>query len=172
MPFCHTKHNVTDVSNFEGLCNWHADCRNFHQSCCQIIECSTINRLQLCLENLAVRPTGLTTGEHEYGIVWASGLLISTLWTECPMVAVGLWYGISYNYILPMSIWMHKNTVMRSWGPLQGSFFKVQFLQKVFRTIDFFHILLGYSLILKWITLLLHTLPHNGRAKTGSRNVC
>jgi hypothetical protein len=23
-----TQHNATDVSSFEGACNWHADCRN------------------------------------------------------------------------------------------------------------------------------------------------
>ena len=34
-----TQHNATDVSTFEGACNWHADCRNVHQSCCQIIYC-------------------------------------------------------------------------------------------------------------------------------------
>jgi hypothetical protein len=28
-----------------------------------------------------------------YGVMWASGLLMSTLWTECPMVALGLCYG-------------------------------------------------------------------------------
>ncbi len=28
-----------------------------------------------------------------YGVVWVSGLLMSTLWIEWPMVAVGLWYG-------------------------------------------------------------------------------
>ncbi len=28
-----------------------------------------------------------------YGIAWVSGLLMSTLWIEWPMVAVGLWYG-------------------------------------------------------------------------------
>ena len=27
------------------------------------------------------------------GVVWASGLLMSTLWTECAVEAVGLWYG-------------------------------------------------------------------------------
>ena len=27
-----TQHNATDVSSFEGACNWHADCRNVHQS--------------------------------------------------------------------------------------------------------------------------------------------
>ncbi len=34
-----TQHNAT---NFEGACNWHADCRNVHQSCCPWIECSFI----------------------------------------------------------------------------------------------------------------------------------
>jgi hypothetical protein len=34
-----TQHNVTDISSFEGTCNWHSDCRNVHQSCCQIIKC-------------------------------------------------------------------------------------------------------------------------------------
>ncbi len=28
-----------------------------------------------------------------YGVVWVSSLLMSTLWIEWPMVAVGLWYG-------------------------------------------------------------------------------
>ncbi len=31
-----------------------------------------------------------------YGVVWVSGLLISTLLIEWPMVAVGLWYGQAY----------------------------------------------------------------------------
>ncbi len=31
-----------------------------------------------------------------YGIMWVSGLLMSTLWFEWPMVAVGLWYGQAY----------------------------------------------------------------------------
>jgi len=35
-----TQHNTTDVASFEGACNWHADCRNVHQSCCPWIECS------------------------------------------------------------------------------------------------------------------------------------
>ncbi len=29
-----------NVASFEGACNWHADCRNVHQSCCLWIECS------------------------------------------------------------------------------------------------------------------------------------
>ncbi|CDQ98760.1 unnamed protein product, partial [Oncorhynchus mykiss] len=42
---------------------------------------------------------------------------------------------------------------------------------KVFRSLDFFHILLRYSPILKWIKSLfplinLHTIPHNGKAKS------
>ncbi len=30
--------------------------------------------------------------DRVYGVVWVSGLLMSTLWIEWPMVAVGLWY--------------------------------------------------------------------------------
>ncbi len=35
-----TQHNATDVACFEGACNWHAYCRNVHQSCCPWIEYS------------------------------------------------------------------------------------------------------------------------------------
>ncbi len=35
-----TQHNATDVASFEGACNWHADCRNVHQSCFTGIYCS------------------------------------------------------------------------------------------------------------------------------------
>ncbi len=34
-----TQKNATDVTIFEGACNWHADCRNVHQSCWPWIEC-------------------------------------------------------------------------------------------------------------------------------------
>ena len=30
-----SQHNATDVSSIDGECNWYADCRNVHQSCCQ-----------------------------------------------------------------------------------------------------------------------------------------
>ncbi len=59
-----------------------------------------------------------------YGIVCVSCLLVSTLWIEWPMVAVGLWYGQAYvmdnehRCILLMAFWMHRDTVTRSWGPL------------------------------------------------------
>ncbi len=59
-----------------------------------------------------------------YGVVWVSGLLMSILWIEWPMVAMGLWYGQAYvmdnehRCILLMTFWMHRDTVMRSWGPL------------------------------------------------------
>ncbi len=59
-----------------------------------------------------------------YGIVWVSGLLMSMLWIEWPMVAVGLWYAQAYVMdnehwcILLMAFWMHWDTVTRSWGPL------------------------------------------------------
>ena len=45
----------------------------------------------------------------------------------------------------------------------------VQCIQKVFRPLHFFHILLHYSLILKWVFFPLinvHTIPHNDKAKT------
>ncbi len=43
-----TQHNSTDVTSFEGAFNWHADCRNVHQSCCHELNVhfSTISRLQ------------------------------------------------------------------------------------------------------------------------------
>ncbi len=50
--------------------------------------------------------------------------LMSTLWIEWPMVAVGLWNGQTYvmdnehRCILLMAFWMHRDTVTRSWGPL------------------------------------------------------
>ncbi len=59
-----------------------------------------------------------------YGVVWVSGLLMSMLWIEWPMVVVGLGYEQAYvmdnehGCILLMAFWMHKDTVTRSWGPL------------------------------------------------------
>ncbi len=43
----HTAH-ATDVASFEGACNWHADHRNVHQSCCHELNVhfSTISGLQ------------------------------------------------------------------------------------------------------------------------------
>ncbi len=67
--------------------------------------------------------TGRMT-DSVYGVVWVSGLLMSTLWIELPMVAVGLWYGQAYfmdnehRSILLMAFWMNRDTVTRSWGPL------------------------------------------------------
>ncbi len=59
-----------------------------------------------------------------HGVMWVSGLLMSRLWIEWSMVAVGFWYGQSYvmdnehRCILLMVFWMHRYTVTRSWGPL------------------------------------------------------
>ncbi len=59
-----------------------------------------------------------------YGVVWVSGLLMSTLRIEWPMVVVGLWYRQAYvmdnehRCILLMAFWKHRDTVTRSWGPL------------------------------------------------------
>ncbi len=66
----------------------------------------------------------LYRADSMYGVVWVSGLLMSTLWIEWPMVAVGLWYGQAYimdnehRCILLMAFWMHRDTVTRSWGPV------------------------------------------------------
>ncbi len=74
----------------------------------------------------------MNTGSHctgqiadsVYGVVWVSSLLMSTLWIEWPMVAVGLWYGQAYvmykehRCVLLIPFWMHRDTVTRSWGPL------------------------------------------------------
>ncbi len=55
-----------------------------------------------------------------YGVVWVSGLLMSTLWIEWPII----WYEQAYvmdnehKCILLMAFWMHRDTVTRSWGPL------------------------------------------------------
>ena len=59
-----TKNNATDVSSFEGVCNWHADSRNVYQSCCHRIECSFLYYKPPGSKNLAVGPTGLTTADH------------------------------------------------------------------------------------------------------------
>ncbi len=54
-----------------------------------------------------------------YGVVWMSGLLMSALWFEWPMVAVGLWYGQAYvmdnkhRCILLMAFW----TEIPWWDP-------------------------------------------------------
>ncbi len=49
--------------------------------------------------SLRMNPGFHSTGQvvdSAYGIVWVSGLLMSTLWIEWPMVAMGLWYGQAY----------------------------------------------------------------------------
>ncbi len=38
----------------------------------------------------------LYMADSVYGVVWVSGMLMSILWIEWPMVAVGLWYGQVY----------------------------------------------------------------------------
>ena len=119
-----TQHNATDLSSFEGACKWHADCRKVHQSGCQNLMLFSLPQAtsNVVLENLAVRPTRLTTSYHVYGM-WVSGLLISMFWTGCRMVEGRLWNGQAeatdneHNCILSTPIWMPKNTVTRSWGP-------------------------------------------------------
>ncbi len=73
--------------------------------------------------NLGFHCTG-QMADSVYGVMWVSSLLMSTLWIEWSMVAVGLWYGQAYVMdsehwcILLMAFWMHRDTVTRSWGPL------------------------------------------------------
>ncbi len=81
-----TEHNVTDVTSFEGACNWHADCRNAVWHFGEVFS-SRMNPGFHCTGQMA---------DSVYGVVWVSGLLLSTLWFEWPMVAVGLWYGQAY----------------------------------------------------------------------------
>ncbi len=66
-----TQHNVTDVVSFKGACNWHADCRNVHQSCSLWIECSfpyhkpspkAFQRIWLYIQQSASQPQ--TTCNH------------------------------------------------------------------------------------------------------------
>ncbi len=52
-----------------------------------------------------------------YGVVWVSGLLMSTLWIEWPMMAVGLWYEQAYvmdnehRCILLMAFWIYRDEI-------------------------------------------------------------
>ncbi len=63
-----------------------------------------------------------------YGVVLVSGLLMSTLWIEWPMVAGGLWYGQMYvmdnehRCILLMAFWMHRAAArwLRPYSGLTG----------------------------------------------------
>ncbi len=45
-----TQHNATDVARLDRAYNWHANCRNVHQSCCRELNVnfSTISHLQRC----------------------------------------------------------------------------------------------------------------------------
>ena len=48
---------MPQMSQVEGVCNWHAACRNVHQSCCQRMSCyfSTISHLQHCFREFGSR---------------------------------------------------------------------------------------------------------------------
>ncbi len=76
------------------------------------------------LWNLMQTPTSWNMADSVYGVMCVSGLLMSMLWIEWPMVVVGLWYGQVYvmdnehGCILLMAFWIHRDTVTRSWGPL------------------------------------------------------
>jgi hypothetical protein len=46
-----------------------------------------------------------------YGVVWSSGLLMSTLWTQCPI-------GLRTTNTIEFYQWQFEFTVTRSWGQL------------------------------------------------------
>ncbi len=59
-----------------------------------------------------------------FGVVWVNGLLMSTLWIEWPMVAVGIWYGQAcYGqrtqvHFIDGILNAQRYGETRSWGPL------------------------------------------------------
>jgi hypothetical protein len=46
---------------------------------CNVYFTTILTASNVILENLALHPTSLTTTDHMYGVLWVSGLLISTL---------------------------------------------------------------------------------------------
>ena len=80
-----TQHNATDVSNFEGAYNWHADCRNFHQRCwCWGVFLSVIKpfwggKLILIGWGLTPQWVGLCPPRHTYGCTTAQSCEIHRL---------------------------------------------------------------------------------------------
>ncbi len=95
------------------------------------LDLSAVRRRMLTLDGIwhfgEVFSSRMNLGFHCTGqmadSVWVSGLLMSTLWIEWPMVAVGLWYGQAYvmdnehRCIFLMAFWMHRDTVTRSLSP-------------------------------------------------------
>uniref|UniRef100_A0A8D0AB58 Transposase Tc1-like domain-containing protein n=1 Tax=Sander lucioperca TaxID=283035 RepID=A0A8D0AB58_SANLU len=49
--------------------------------------------LHACRPHRGLNLTRRQMADSVYGVVWVSGLLMSTLWIEWPILAVGLWYG-------------------------------------------------------------------------------
>ncbi len=136
-----TQHNATYVASFEGAWNWHANCRNVHQSCCLWIECSfiyhkpspkafqriwqyiqpasqpptTCNHTSLGPPHPASSPPRSSETSHPDSccnrLEWAKAHI---RW------CLALWRGVDNEHrcILLMAFWMYRDTVTRSWGPL------------------------------------------------------
>ena len=74
-----TQHNATDVSSLRecaiGMLT--AGMTTITVARELNVNFSTIIRFNIVLDYFEVHPSGLTTADHVYGVVWASGLLSS-----------------------------------------------------------------------------------------------
>ncbi len=94
--FIHTA-QCTDVESFKGACNWHADCRNVQY------------RADVLLYRADCRQPCM-------GLCGVTGC-----WCQrCGSSGPWWWWGCGNELrcILLMAFWMHRDTMMRSWGPL------------------------------------------------------
>ncbi|ROL49256.1 hypothetical protein DPX16_16871 [Anabarilius grahami] len=80
-----------------------------------------------------------------YGVVWVSGLLMSMLWIEWPMVAVGLWYGQAYVMDSEHSMIMHgpmlQGSVHNSWKLKTSQFLHGQHTHRTCHPLRMFEML-------------------------------
>ncbi len=97
-----TQHNATDVASFEGACNWHADCRNVHQSCCPWIECSFLyhkpspKAFQRIWQYIQPASQPQTTCNHTSRTSTSSIFTSKIIWDQTP------------GQLLQQSVWITK----------------------------------------------------------------
>ncbi len=94
MCSCITEHNVTDVTSFEGACNWHADCRNAVWHFGEVFS-SRMNPGFHCTGQMA---------DSVYGVVWVSGFAVVNRCGSCGPCGGGVmvWAGICYGQWTPV----------------------------------------------------------------------